>query len=371
MPKANIQKFIHLWFGEDDFTVSEKIKEKKKTFEKEFGKSCIRQLDWQNYYVKEEERISFIQDSLMSDSLFGGDKLAIFKGILFSKIGGLNAEDNPLKNLEDLNLNKTKYGKKSRKEEIILKYLDSPRINIELFFIEKEEPDKRGSIYKKLSELGKKGLVEIKEFSTPSGVQFENWINKKVETLGGKIDREAVLLLAVFLGRDFAQKNKKKKIVQSFDLWEANNEIGKLTSYCQKRAITKADVELLVASRVDMNIFKLIDSISLKNKDQAARLLNLQIEKGLNENYVLTMIIYQFRNLLKIKSLLGQGMFSSEIAAKTGMHPYIVQKNVQQCKSFEIGRLKKIYKKLYDADAAIKTGKMEPRLVLDLLAVSI
>ncbi len=367
--KNNIS--IHLYFGEDDFTVAEKLREKKKSFEKKFGDINICEINWQDAYVKEEEKISLLQNSLMSNSLFSSNKLIIFKGILFSKTGGLDGESGPNKNQENSGTSKGGNKKRSKKEEIILKYLDNSQGNIEVFFIEKNSPDKRSGIYKRILELKNKNLAEIGEFSTPAGFQFDNWIKKRIEKLGGKISQEAVSAFAVSLGKGFAQRDKKKKVIQSFDLWEANNEIEKLASYCWNREITKADVELLVESKVDMNIFKLIDSISLRNKSQAALLLSSQIEKGLSENYILTMLAYQFRNLLKVKSLLNQGMFSSEIAAETGMHPFIVQKSVQQCRNFEIAKLKKIYKKLYDADVAIKTGKMDPRLTLDLLVVSI
>ncbi len=83
------------------------------------------------------------------------------------------------------------------------------------------------------------------------------------------------------------------------------------------------------------------------------------------------MFVYQFRNLLKIKSLLEQNLSNQEIAVKAKMHPFVIQKSVEQCRRFEMEDLKKIYQKLFDADLAIKTGKINPRLALDLLVVSV
>ena len=82
------------------------------------------------------------------------------------------------------------------------------------------------------------------------------------------------------------------------------------------------------------------------------------------------MLVYQFRNLIKIKSLLKQGLPEQEIVSQTKLHPFIVQKSIGQCRNFNLENLKLIYKKLFDADLAIKTGKINPNLALDLLVVS-
>jgi len=364
-------KNIHLYFGEDDFTIAEEIKKEKESFKKEFKNMEICEIDWNDENLSEKEKTARLQNGLMTNSLFGSDKLVIIKNILFSK--NSSRPSSLPKGEEAANL--TFFGNDNRetesgKEKIILKYLEDFQKNIKIFFIE-SNLDKRKKIYKEIVKLEKNGMAEIKEFLIPINFQFDNWIRETVKKIGGKIEREAVGALAISLGKGLAQKDKNKKIKQSYNLWEAKNEIKKLVSYRDDGEITKDDVKLLIKSKVDMNIFNLIDSISFKNKRKAVSLLNEQIDRGANEIYMLTMFVYQFRNLLKIKSLLEQGLSPSEIASKTKMYPFVVQKSVEQCGKFEMNDLKKIYQKLSDADLAIKTGKMNPRLVLDLLVVSV
>lgn len=349
-----INKNIFLFFGEDDFTIAGELKKEKEGFEKEFKNAEICEIDWNDGNLDEKEKMARLQNGLMANSLFGVDKLLVVKNVLFSRNTKLDKE-------EEI---------KSGKEKIILKYLENPQENIKIFFVE-DNLDKRKKIYKEIFKLEKGGKAEIKEFLTPANFQFDNWIKMMVEKSGGKIEREAVSALAISLGRGLAQKDKNKKIIQSYNLWEAKSEIEKLVSYCDGGEITKSDVKLLVKSKVDMNIFNLIDSISSKNKRKAVSLLNEQIDEGANEIYMLTMFVYQFRNLLRVKSLLSKGMSSFEIASETRMHPFVVQKSIEQCGKFEMNDLKKIYKKLSDADLAIKTGKINSRLVLDLLVVSV
>ncbi len=373
-----IKKNISLFFGEDDFTIAEEIKKAKESFEKEFKNAEMSEIDWNDGNLSEQEKMARLQDGLMANSLFSSDKLLVIKNILFSKKTGayfLERTSSQSKKAESAyrlkpELQNFEIQSEDGKEKIILKYLKDPQKNIKIFFVE-DNLDKRKKIYKEIFKFEKTGKAEIREFLAPVNFQFDNWIKMMVEKSGGKIEREAIGALAISLGRGLAQKDKNKKIKQSYNLWEAKNEIEKLISYCDGREITRGNVELLVKSKVDMNIFNLIDSISSKNKRKAVSLLNEQIDGGVNEIYMLTMFVYQFRNLLKVKSLLNEGVSSFEIASKTKMHPFVVQKSIEQCGKFEMNDLKKIYKKLSDADLAIKTGKMNSRLVLDLLVVSV
>jgi len=350
-----IKKNIYLFFGEDDFTIGEEIKNEKESFKKEFKNAEMSEIDWNSENLGEREKMARLQDGLMANSLFSSDKLLIIKNILFSK--NKKSEQTSVETRHASSLQS-----EDGREKIILKYLKDPQENIKVFFVE-SSLDKRKKIYKEIFKFEKTGKAEIKEFLTPANFQFDNWLKMMVEKSGGKIEREAISGLAISLGRGLAQKDKNKKIVQSYNLWEAKSEIEKLISYCGNREITKSDIELLVRSKVDMNIFNLIDSIGSKNKRKAVSLLNEQIDGGANEIYMLTMFVYQFRNLLKVKSLLNEGMSSFEIASETRMHPFVVQKSIEQCGKFEMDNLKKIYQKLFNADLAI--------LVLDLLVVSV
>lgn len=353
-------KNIYLYFGDDDFTIAENIRKEKDGFEKKGGGINTHEIDWNNQNLSKDEKLGKLQNGLMSGSLFSSEKLLIIKNSLFFSGKKKKEDETEEENIAD----------NDEKEKIILKYLANPQKEIKIFFVE-ESLDKRKKIYKELLKLEKSGAAEIEEFSTPADFKFESWIKNRIGRLGGKISKDALGALIISLGKGLAQKDRSGKINQSYNLWEASNEIEKLVNYREGKEIEKEDVELLVKSKVDMNIFNLIDSISSKNKNKAALLLNKQIEEGLNENYILTMFVYQFRNLIKIKSLLDQGFANPQIVARTKMHPFVVQKTVQQCQKFEMEALKKIYQKLFDADLAIKTGKMDARLVLDLLVVSV
>ena len=361
---------VHLYFGDDDFSMAEEIKKEKELFKKSGDQMNIIEINWKDQSFSQSEKISKLRSALMGSSLFSSDKLVIIKNSLFPLVKtGVHSSESDRSESEQI---KPAHSLKSElcSEDLILKYFKDIQEGTKIFFIE-ENLDKRKKIYKELVKLERSGVVLMKEFLVPAEAQFENWIKNRIEKGGGKINRNALNNFVIILGKGFAQKDRRGKVSQSYNLWETSNEIEKLLNYCDGNEIKEDDIGLLVKSKVDMNIFNLIDNISSKNKSKAVLSLNRQIQEGLNENYILTMFVYQFRNLIKIKSLLDQGFPNNEIISQTKMHPYVVQKSIQQCQRFEIETLKKIYQKLFDADLAIKSGKIKSRLALDLLVVSI
>lgn len=361
MPKSEEKKTIHFWFGEDDFSISEELGKRKANFTKKYGGMNIYEIDWKYDGADEREKMSRIQIGLSSDSLFSSNKLLILKNVLSA------SKKKKEKGSSDDEMDEDKG---SAKDDMILKYLAKPKDSIELFLVE-GEVDQRKKTYKELIRLEKKGIAEMEEFLLPVDDSFDKWLLQRIEKNGGKIKKDALSMLSVALGKGFSQRDRNRKVAQLYNLWEADNEIDKLVNYADDGEITKENIELLVHSKIDMNIFSLTDCISQKNKKKAILLLNMQIEKGVNEIYILTMLIRQFRNLLIIKDLLEEGFSGSQIAQRAKMHPFVVRKTIEQCRNFNIFDLKKIYQKLYDADLAVKTGKMESGLALDLLVVSI
>jgi DNA polymerase-3 subunit delta len=146
-----------------------------------------------------------------------------------------------------------------------------------------------------------------------------------------------------------------------------NNEIKKLVSFKSKRRIEAEDVELLVKPKIEADIFKTIDAIAQKNKKQALFLIHKHLEKGDSPLYLLSMINFQFRNLLMIKDLIEKNRPYYAILKTTKLHPFVVKKSWQLANKFTFQELKKIYQKIFQADLSIKTGKIEPKITLELL----
>jgi DNA polymerase-3 subunit delta len=144
------------------------------------------------------------------------------------------------------------------------------------------------------------------------------------------------------------------------------NEINKLSNYRLGSTVKKEDIELLVKPNIETDIFKTIDALASKNKKLALSLIHKHLDGGDNSLYLLSMIAYQFRNLLSIKELQSTQPYGM-IAKKSGLHPFVVQKSFYLCNQFSFEKLKKIYQKIFQIDSDIKTGKIEGETALDLL----
>jgi DNA polymerase-3 subunit delta len=189
-------------------------------------------------------------------------------------------------------------------------------------------------------------------FENLSGIKLSNWVKKEIERSGSRIEPKALEKLVSSVGAE---------------LWQMQNEIDKLTSFKADKAIAETDVDLLVKSKYDPNIFATIDALAARNKNLAYKLMHQHLAQGENEIYILTMFVYQFRNLLQIKSLIDGGLSSDMLAKKTDLHPFVIKKSWGMLKNFNLDVLKKIYERLLSLDIAIKRGRIEPQTALDLI----
>lgn len=257
--------------------------------------------------------------------------------------------------------NLLKNGKKEVLEKIpeTLKKVPSSTV---LVLVEEGLPDRRTSLFKKLSQerahstgstsSQQASSVRAEEFKLLEPESLRRWIKKEVEVRGGTIDSPAIVQLANYLGND---------------LWRQSNEIDKLLAYEKK--ISKESIELLVNPQVEADIFGMIEAVARRDLKNAMRELYRLLQTGEHELYLLTMIGYEYRNLLIIKDL-EERMKSGNawaLAKRAGLHPFVVQKAWAILPNYKLEDLKVIYGKILDFDVRIKTGKIEPRVGLELL----
>ncbi|MEW5716993.1 MAG: DNA polymerase III subunit delta [Chloroflexota bacterium] len=196
----------------------------------------------------------------------------------------------------------------------------------------------------------------VKEFSAPDAKRLPKWIQDRVKSKNGAIQPDAVNELAAHVGNDLR-------------LLDA--EIEKLLTYRANQPIRGEDVRALVASVSESNIFDLVDAIGRRETTAALKLLHAQLAHNAAPMYLLTMITRQFRLLLQTRDFAARGKTAEQAAAQLKMHPFVAKKTWAQSLNFSLPQLEAIYQKLLDADIAIKTGRNEPMLALDLLVVEL
>ncbi len=204
-----------------------------------------------------------------------------------------------------------------------------------------------------------KTQAKVQEFKPLTKTPLKNWIKRELAKVQTTVTPQALDKLVDFVGNN---------------LWQMSQEIKKLVAYThnrQRKEIQPEDIDLLVKAKIETDIFKTIDAIASKDKKTALRLLHKHLEKGDNPLYLLSMINYQFRNLLIVKDLMEKQKPYYSILKEAKLHPFVVQKCLQQAQRFRLEELKKIFHKIFQIDVDIKTGRIDPETALDLLITEI
>ncbi|MEA3272648.1 MAG: DNA polymerase III subunit delta [Patescibacteria group bacterium] len=248
-------------------------------------------------------------------------------------------------------------GKKLENPKEIIEYLLHVQDSIIVFFETKDL--KKNAFVKSLSRK-KKGEIHIYDYPLLRGYGLKQWICDEVKNLSVDIQPVAVEILIQNIGSD---------------LWRMSNELQKLSAYCLGRnMITSKDVQLMISNKLEDNIFKLTDALGDKNTKTSLRIFRdmLELESD-KDQYILTMLVRQFRILLETKSFLDEKKNATrdDVAKKFKLHPFVASKSLVQAKKFELDELKKIYAKILEFENKQKTGFIKPALMFDLLAMKL
>ncbi|NUM25939.1 MAG: DNA polymerase III subunit delta [Candidatus Buchananbacteria bacterium] len=156
------------------------------------------------------------------------------------------------------------------------------------------------------------------------------------------------------------------------DLWQLNGEVDKLINYAKARVITTNDVELLVKTRLDDDIFKLTDALGQRRKSLALKLIADQLQSGTAPTELLAKITWQFKNLLLVKDFMerhGASYPPARLSYQIGLHPFVIKKTAEACRHYQLENLKKIYRHLLVIDYQLKTSQTSAELLFDLLVI--
>lgn len=220
-----------------------------------------------------------------------------------------------------------------------------------LVLVDDSKISRHNSLLKKLSPLAK-----VKTFPLLRGRGLTAWIQQRVSEEGGSITSDAVSLLAELIGGN---------------LWAMHNELLKLLLYTQGHPIGEDDVRQLVSYAHKINIFALVDAIVEGQTQIAQRMLHQLYQEGISPTYILAMITRQFRLIAQAREL-DSGLSQQQIQGKLGLTSnYALDKTLRQAKLYDFEHIKRAYDKLLETDLAIKTGKYNDQLALELLVAEL
>jgi DNA polymerase-3 subunit delta len=196
-------------------------------------------------------------------------------------------------------------------------------------------------------------LAKVKAFPLLRNNRLRKWVSKRVQQEGGTISPQANDLLSQLVGSN---------------LWVMASEISKLVSFASDRCIEEEDVKAVVSSSQQASVFNMVDAVLESRASQAQRTIQQLFKMGMASPYLLYMLARQARLLVQVKELVKKGKSEFEIQNKLGLtSEFAWRKTSEQASRYSFLRLKELYERLLATDLAIKTGKYEPELALNIL----
>lgn len=223
-------------------------------------------------------------------------------------------------------------------------FFDEPELIMVYAYLSGKDLQKKNSpLFKFLS----KNAEESKEFESIKGASLEKWALEKITGAGFKINLPVLkkLISAGLSQERLAQEIEKLMAYQSF--------------HGQQEIDNQSLSKLIQGPPLYVGNFALIDALGARDLKKSVVFLNQALGEGAEPHAILGQIIYQFRNLLRLKSLVKEGKTADQMAKLANLHPFVVQKNSRQAKQFDLEELKKIYQRLSELDIQSKTGQID------------
>lgn len=328
--------------GEDEFTRAEQIKGlREKMGDPQFADLNITTLDGRQTTVNEIAHACDAMPFLLDC------RLVIVEGLLTRlEARGKTEEEQPAADQPPM----------ASAAKDLIAYLDHLPETTRLVFVEPKSLAKNNSILKHALAEKDKRKAFVKEFPRLKQGDVPAWIQARVQAKHGKMESPAAHTLAEHVGPD---------------LRLLDNEIEKLITYRRGENVTANDVRELVSMVQESSVFDFVDALGKRQTTTALDLLHDQLDHYAAPPALLGMIVRQFRLLLQMKDLAARGLTLDAANQIVKLHPFSARKAWEQASNFSLSRLEEIYRRLLETDLAIKTGRSEPVVALDILVVEL
>ena len=233
--------------------------------------------------------------------------------------------------------------------EQLAEYLQAPAPTAYFVFAE-ASVDKRSKLYKAITAKGR-----AVEFKAQDESVLQRWILGILKREGKNITGND---LDFFLDKTGS------------DMENIRAELEKLLCYCMDRdVITAQDIEAVCTQQISNQIFDMINAIADKKQRKAMELYYDLLTLKEPPMRILYLITRQFNLLLQVKELKAKGCDGNTIGEKVGLAGFIARKYMTQASRFRVEDLRRAVEDCVEAEEAVKTGKMNDVMSVELLIV--
>lgn len=307
---------IYFFYGDEEFNISNKIKEFKSKLDKDFAEMSYKYFN----NPKFPDLISAIKSQPM---MFG--KMLVEINCL-GYLSGKSADD---KSFDD------------KQFKQLAEALDCSSDNVDVVFTAQLPPDsqkkidKRKKLFKILSKYNAQEFNQIPSYKT---AELEMWIKQQAKSKDLKISDDIAGAILFQVGSNLRM---------------LDSELEKLKIYSGKNPVTKEMIKEICVTNEDLFVF--IDYLVEGNKSKAL----LEYQKLLSKKHpleILSVLHTLLHGRIQIKAYSAKHS-PDEIAKIINMHPFRVKMEIQKLKNVSLKDLVKLKQNLTDAEYRIKSGQ--------------
>ncbi len=233
--------------------------------------------------------------------------------------------------------------------EQLAEYLKEPS-ETTFFVLAEKEIDKRSKLFKAVSVKGR-----AIEFKAQDESILKRWILGILKKENKKITERDLELFLEKTGTGMENISK---------------ELEKLVCYCMDReAVTREDIEAICTRQINNQIFDMMNAIAEKKQKEAMRLYYDLLTLKEPPMRILFLLARQFNLLLQVRELKKKGYPVKTIGENVGLPGFIAGKYVNQAAKFSTKDLRQAVTDCVEAEEAVKTGKMNDVLSVELLLI--
>lgn len=235
--------------------------------------------------------------------------------------------------------------------EQLAEYLGSQNETTTIIFVE-SEVDKRSKLYKAIQANGC-----VVEFTAQDENTLKRWVAGLITKEGKKVTENTVQFFLSKTGTDMEN---------------IYGELEKLICYCMdKEVIEPEDVETICTTRVTNHIFDMVDAIADKKQSKALQLYYDLLALKEPPMRILFLIARQCNILLQVKGMKNRGYGNKDMASAIGVPPFALGKYTAQAGKFKTAQLREAVKNCVEAEEAVKTGRMNDVMSVEILIMSV
>ncbi len=311
---------VYLFTGNDEFLIESYLEDLKN---RELNPATI---DFNfNLYDQKELEPNEVINTLNVFPIMGERRLVVVKSEFLN-----NLDDQTLKSLEE--------------------YLKNP-LETTIFILIDEKPDKRRKAYKTLVKYG-----EVIDFSGLDRAGLTSFINRYLKSNNIQARRQEI---------DYLIERTHYLDSEEMNTMRLKNYLDSLINFIVQGDLTTEIIDEVIPETVEDNIFKIIDLIVRGKLQGIYPILENFWLQGESPIRIFGLLIYQLRNILKLKIAMVKEKNHGKLAKKTGISQFVIRKTIPVANSYSLERLYELYEEAAKLDLDIKVGNVDPQAGLE------